>query len=101
MAHIGVWVMGGMRPIHLTGVRWPIQLWKETSGSFRPTGPEPTRAGLGGRQSRIARMVAGRRSHSVFARQSDLGDFVERIESSSVASRLAHLGHSMLRPLDP
>ena len=23
MAHIAVWVMGGMRPIHLTGVRWP------------------------------------------------------------------------------
>ena len=42
MAPIGVWLMRGMRPIHLTGFRWPTLLTKETSGSFRPTGLEPT-----------------------------------------------------------
>ena len=39
---LAVWVTRGMRPIHVTGVQWSTQTWKETSGSSRPTGPEPT-----------------------------------------------------------
>ena len=101
MAHIAVWVMGGTRPIHLTGVRWPTLLTEGDIWLVQTDGTGAHKLGSAGAKAESPAWSPDGGVIRFSSRQSALGDIVERIGSSSVAPRLAHLGHYMLRPLDP
>ena len=102
MAHIAVWVMGGMRPIHLTGVRSPTLLTLEGDiwlvqtdgtgahklGSVGAKAESPAWSPDG----RVIRFSRDNRLWEISSNGSDLHPLLPGWHTS---------GTYMLRPLDP